>query len=520
MAALLAVLLLVSGVLAAVYTLRSSVVRVVRVSLDLLRARRLTASLPGPSLFQDGLIPRGGGGAYASMTALCGAMAKQGSVFRVCVGPMTLVRLAAKSVVYSALEPLLGRGLATLHGAAWRRHRKAITPSLHLDILRDFVPAFHRHAVGLADALLRHDGCVLDVVPLCGHCANSAIMETVMSTDVPDGDEGLREFLGAIPKAQRAFMLRSGKPWLLIDRVFAFHKRFPEYARAKAALDGFTSRIIRAKKQALANKASRARRRMAFLDHLLQSEEGASLDDLEIAEEVKTLVSIGSSSSMETLSLIILTLAIRQDVQQKLWQPYSHNEFAVFPFGPPLFLNGPPCVVPQEVVDVLGEDVSRPLTPDDMPHLQYTECVVKEVLRYYSVVPLFGRRVREDVVLPSGTLVPRGCQLMFWLPHVHRSAELFERPDDFDPDRFLPETSRGRHPFAFVPFSAGPRNCVGQRYAIMFLKAAVAALAPRVRFEVPDDGPRCTQDVPLNLNLTTNVRGGVKVRVCRRGPSF
>lgn len=170
----------------------------------------------------------------------------------------------------------------------------------------------------------------------------------------------------------------------------------------------------------------------------------------------------------------------------------------------------------QEVVDVLGEDLSRPLTPDDMPHLRYAECVVKEVLRYYSVVPLFGRNVREDLVLPSGTLVPRGCQLMFWLPHVHRNAALFPAPDVFDPDRFRPEASRGRHPFAFVPFSAGPRNCVGQRYAVMFLKAAVAALVPRVRFEVPVGGPRRTEDVPLRLNLTTGVWGGARVRVCRR----
>lgn len=65
----------------------------------------------------------------------------------------------------------------------------------------------------------------------------------------------------------------------------------------------------------------------------------------------------------------------------------------------------------QEVSDVLGEDLNRPLGADDLPHLQYTERVIKEVLRFYSVVPLFARRCANDLRLPSGVLVPRGCQV-------------------------------------------------------------------------------------------------------------
>lgn len=107
-------------------------------------------------------------------------------------------------------------------------------------------------------------------------------------------------------------------------------------------------------------------------------------------------------------------------------------------------------------------------------------------------------------------------QVAFWLPHLHRGAEWFARPDVFDPDRFLADEARGRHPFAFLPFSAGPRNCVGQRYAVMFLKAVVAALLVRLRFEAPERGPRRPRDVPLLLNLTTCVRGGARVIVSAR----
>ena len=166
--------------------------------------------------------------------------------------------------------------------------------------------------------------------------------------------------------------------------------------------------------------------------------------------------------------------------------------------------------------DILGEDRSRPVQPSDLPHMQYTERVIKEVFRYFSVVPIFARSCPEDFQLPSGHVVPRGCHLAFWLPYVHRNPRWFPDPDRFDPDRFLPENCRGRHPFAFVPFSAGPRNCIGQRYAMMFLKTVAAALLPRLRFELPDDGPQRLEDVPLKMNLTVSVRGGANIRVRRR----
>jgi cytochrome P450 family 4 len=170
----------------------------------------------------------------------------------------------------------------------------------------------------------------------------------------------------------------------------------------------------------------------------------------------------------------------------------------------------------QELDDILGEDRSRAVQPTDLQSMQYTERVIKEVLRYFDVLPMFSRSNAEDFQLPSGHVLPRGCQTIFWLPAVHRNARLFPDPDRFDPDRFLPENSHGRHPFAFLPFSAGPRNCIGQRYAMMFLKTVAASLVPRLRFEVADGGPRRLQDVRLKMNLTVSVRGGANIRVRRR----
>ncbi|KAJ1527792.1 hypothetical protein ONE63_007743 [Megalurothrips usitatus] len=395
--------------------------------------------------------------------------------------------------------PLMGSGLAVLGGGVWRRHRKAITPSLHLDILRDFVHIFHKKGAAFAEQLaaLADRGEAFDVTPLCGACANNSICETVMSVDVAEDDPGKRAFLDAIPRGLDHFMYRVCHPWFLSEWAYSLNRHsFPDYLEIKGALNSFTHRIIREKKEALRQDPQQQpqqpppqRRRQAFLDHVLSSEEGAALSEDELAEEVKTIVSIASGSSMDLLSFLLYTLAIRQDVQDR---------------------------VRQELDDILGEDRARPVLPSDLAHMQYTERVVKEVLRYFSVVPIFARAVAEDLVLPSGATLPRGCQVAFWLPYTHRSAQWFPEPDAFDPDRFLPERSRGRHPFAFVPFSAGPRNCIGQRYAMMFVKTVVASLVPRLRFEVPDDGPRTLADVRLQMNLTVSVRGGAVIRTRRR----
>ncbi|XP_026292047.2 cytochrome P450 4V2-like [Frankliniella occidentalis] len=406
---------------------------------------------------------------------------------------MTSGDASDKSLVYSAIEPLLGAGLATLGGDAWRRHRKGITPSLHLDILHDFVPIFSKQGAAFADTLaeLADSGDAFDVTPLSGACANHAIFETVMSSDLDKDDPMKRAILDGIPKALDHFMYRVCRPWFLSEWAYSLHRsQFSDYVNLKNTFNLFIQRVIREKKEALKNNEPLPqRKRQAFLDHVLSSAEGAALSEAELAEEVKTFVGIASGGSMDALTFFIYTLAIRQDIQDK---------------------------IRQEMDDILGEDCGRLVEHSDLAHMQYTGRVIKETLRYFTTLPTFARTVSEDLPLPSGFTIPRGCQVAFWLPYVHRNPQWFPEPNKFDPDRFLPENSRGRHPFAFVPFSAGPRNCIGQRYSMMFLKAVAAAIVPRLRFEVPDDGPKRLEDVPLTMNLTVSVRGGANIRVHRR----
>ena len=84
-----------------------------------------------------------------------------------------------------------------------------------------------------------------------------------------------------------------------------------------------------------------------------------------------------------------------------------------------------------------------------------------------------------DYTLPSGVTV---AMLIYGM---HRNPQVYEDPDQFKPERFLPENSAGRHPYAFIPFSAGPRNCIGQKYGMLEIKVVLSTLMRHFRFTCP-----------------------------------
>ncbi|KAE8740321.1 Cytochrome P450 CYP4, partial [Frankliniella occidentalis] len=239
---------------------------------------------------------------------------------------MTSPKALNKPQVYRPLEPILGSGLVTLGGKVWRRHRKAISPSLHLDILRDFVPTFHKRGVALADQLAGYadKGEVLDVTPVCASCTNNTVCETFMSSDLDDDDPQKLEFVSSTTKGFENFFYRVRRPWFLSEWIYSLHRtRYLEYTKLRKIFDGFVQRMIRQKREGLNNNSPHMnppRKRKAFLDHVLFSKEGVALNEEELNEEVKTIVYAASDTSMEALSFFIYTLAIRQDIQHKVRQ--------------------------------------------------------------------------------------------------------------------------------------------------------------------------------------------------------
>ncbi|XP_054925255.1 cytochrome P450 4c3-like isoform X2 [Dermacentor andersoni] len=127
----------------------------------------------------------------------------------------------------------------------------------------------------------------------------------------------------------------------------------------------------------------------------------------------------------------------------------------------------------QELDAIFGANQTRPITSEDLKQMKYMECCLKESQRLYPSVPFVSRMCEQDVMI-AGRKLPKGAEILVGIYNLHRDPEVFPKPEEFIPDRFLPENVKGRHPFAFVPFSAGPRNCIGQRFAMMEEKVVIA----------------------------------------------
>lgn len=112
---------------------------------------------------------------------------------------------------------------------------------------------------------------------------------------------------------------------------------------------------------------------------------------------------------------------------------------------------------------------------EDLKKLRYLECVIKESLRIFPSVPLFARSICEACHI-NGFKVPKGVNAVIIPYALHRDPRYFPEPEEFQPERFMPENSKGRHPYAYIPFSAGPRNCIGQRFAMMEEKVVLATI--------------------------------------------
>ncbi|XP_052871103.1 probable cytochrome P450 4ac1 [Anopheles cruzii] len=304
----------------------------------------------------------------------------------------------------------------------------------------------------------------------------NTICETSMGVKL-DAMEGSLEYRKGLYKVGESLLHRVVRPWLYIDFIFWILGYAGKLARLLKPLHQFTTAIIAQRRQlfregllddetsataGLADNtygisSASGKKRYAMLDTLLAAEAQGMIDDAGIREEVDTFTFEGHDTTAAALVFIFLTFSWEAEIQDRVYQEL--------------------CQLREE--RSYGDDQHFQLS--DFGSLKYFDRVIKECLRMWPPVAFISRTVSEDILLPDGRRIPCGCIANLHIFDMHRDPEYFPDPERFDPSRFLPENVAKRNPYAYVPFSAGQRNCIGQKYALLEIKAAVAHLVLRYR---------------------------------------
>ncbi|XP_015280489.1 PREDICTED: cytochrome P450 4V2 [Gekko japonicus] len=399
-----------------------------------------------------------------------------------------------KASFYKYLHPWLGTGLLTSSGSKWRTRRKMLTPTFHFTILTDFLEVMNEQASILVEKLEKHvDKEAFDCFLYITLCTLDIICETAMGKNIGAQSNSDSEYVRSVYRMSELIHHRQKSPWLWADLLYLMFSEGREHRRGLKILHSFTDNVIAEKARELENREqhqstdeqSGHKVRRAFLDMLLNAtdDDGKKLSYQDVREEVDTFMFEGHDTTAAAANWSIFLLACHPEVQRK---------------------------VHQELDDVFG-DSNRHVTSDDLKELRYLECVIKETLRIFPSVPYFARTLHESCYI-RGFKVSKGTEVIIAPIALHRDPDVFPEPEKFQPERFSLENSAGRNPYAYVPFSAGPRNCIGQRFAQMEEKTILATILRKFWVETTQK----YEDIGPVAELILRPNKGIWIQLKRR----
>jgi cytochrome P450 len=370
------------------------------------------------------------------------------------------------------LEPGLGRGLLTSEDETWRRHRRIMAPAFDHRSLMSYAPTMTEAAAALLARWNQlPDAAPVDVSVEMMRLTLKIIARTMFSTDA--------EEVGAIVEEAVGRYQREVRPGLLDLLNLPDWVPRPETRRWPHIFDRFDAVIDRL----MARDAATNGERKDLLARLLEArdaETGRGMTPREVRDQVVTIFMAGHETTAQALTWTWYLLSQHPTVEAKFHA---------------------------ELDRVLGGRAPR---FEDLAELRYTRMVLEESMRLYPPAHTISREaLAEDEI--EGHRVPKGSvvSIVPWVLHRHRL--LWDRPEVFDPERFVPERASERPRFAYIPFGGGPRICIGMGFAMTEATIILAMLGQRYRLRL---APGAAVE-PVGL-ITLRPRNGLPMQLERR----
>lgn len=345
---------------------------------------------------------------------------------------------------FMMLKPMLGEGMLTSEGESWLRQRRMAQPAFHRRRIEAFGDLMVRMTLEMMEewAAYTIDGRSLEMVDEMTRLTLRIVAKALFGYDVSreadvfgDAVEVLNECMGHFNPLDPQVRIRFRDALITIQTI--------------------VQQII------LKRRVEPVHDDSDFLGLLLvaQDEEtGFRMNDRQVRDQVLTLLLAGHETTAKALSWTFYLLNQHPNVEDKL-----HRELA-------------------QTLD------GRPPTVNDLPNLPYTWQIIEESMRLYPPVWIVSRMcIQEDEI--AGFRIPRDSLVTMSPYTMHRHPAYWTNAEEFNPDHFLPDRVADRHPFAYFPFSGGPRLCLGKHFASVETHLVLATIAQRYLLRLVPDHP-------------------------------
>ena len=341
-----------------------------------------------------------------------------------------------KGVGFDRVKMLLGNGIIVSDGPFWRRQRRMMQPSFNRKVIGKLSDQIQRCNLELYQQWqqLAEEETEFDIAKVSSELALEIVLRALFSDDL---DEIIAE------QGENPFSILTEDPARDIHLVLKFRQ---------------LGKILL---QLIIQRREQKPERVDFLAMFMDSrdkETGAAMSDNELIDELMTMIVAGHETSAITLTWVWYFLSQYEDVENKVHAEVDHASYKDIPAF------------------------------EDLDQLTYVRQVVEESLRYYPPVWLFTRKAINDDQL-GGFFIPAGSDVFISPYYLHRHKEFWPKPEQYNPERFNEEAVKQQHKQAYIPFSVGPRRCVGDFFAQVEMQMHIGLMARHFRLVRTDNNP-------------------------------
>ncbi|XP_011169761.2 cytochrome P450 4V2 [Solenopsis invicta] len=403
-----------------------------------------------------------------------------------------------KNLLYKFTEHIFGMGLLTAPESIWAHSRKAIARNFNPITLREFFNIFVERSLMLMNKL--------EKVGLNGkeftsfmHLKTSALeiaLDTMMGIKQADL-KTINLYVESAEKIKNILRRRMYSTWIMNELSFYnfifnnFYALGHEQKKVIKSLGSLTDMMTQHQLYGThgehTNKTKNHTNK-TFFEMMLKTFSKKNFTEKLIRDNMITLLLTATDSIGVTLNFVVFMLANFSEIQEKVYK---------------------------ELTEIYGTTSvkSTPIKYEDLQHMNYLDRVIKETMRLFPTIPLVGRKLKEDMKIGE-YIIPKNTNVTIAFMLMYRNEKYWPDPLKFDPDRFLPKRLKDNQLSYFAPFSDGPRNCIGMRYAMTSMKVILATLVRTFVLKVDEHIP--INKIKLQTDITISPIKPFKIRIEKR----